>query len=76
MVTLCLASGKKDKIRPGDILGALTKDAGLAGSMIGKIDITSSHSYVAIHRSHADKAHDYFQNGTLKGRRVQVRKMK
>lgn len=76
MVTLCLASGKKDKIRPGDILGALTKDAGLAGSMIGKIDITSSHSYVAIHRSHADKAHDYLQNGTLKGRRVQVRKMK
>ena len=76
MVTLCLASGKKDKIRPGDILGALTKDAGLAGSMIGKIDITPFNSYVAIHHSQADKAHEYLQNGTLKGRRVQVKKMK
>lgn len=75
MITLCLLAGKKDKIRPGDILGALTKDAGLPGSMIGKIDITPFHSYVAIHRSHADKAYHYLQNGTLKGKRVQVRKM-
>lgn len=76
MITLCMASGKKDKIRPGDILGALTKDAGLDGSMIGKIDITPFNSYVAIHRSQADKAYDYLQNGKLKGRKVSVRKMK
>jgi ATP-independent RNA helicase DbpA len=76
MVTLCLASGKKDKIRPGDILGALTKDAGLPGNMIGKIDISAFHSYVAIHRSQAERAEKYLQNGTLKGRKVSVRKMK
>lgn len=75
MITLCLASGKKDKIRAGDILGALTKDAGLAGNTIGKIDITAMHSYVAIHRSQADKAHQYLQNGKLKGRKVSVRKI-
>lgn len=75
MVTLCLASGKKDKIRPGDILGALTKDAGLAGSTIGKINITAMHSYVAIHHSQADKAHQYLQSGKLKGRKVNVRKI-
>lgn len=73
MVTLRLSSGRKDKIRPGDILGALTKDAGLAGSMIGKIDIAALYSCVAIHRSKADKAFQYFQNGKLKGRKVQVR---
>lgn len=76
MITLCLASGKKDKIRPGDILGALTKDAGLAGNMIGKIDITPFYSYVAIHKSQAKKAYEYLQNGSLKGRKVSVRTMK
>ncbi|PWY54349.1 ATP-dependent RNA helicase DbpA [Legionella qingyii] len=75
MVTLCLASGKKDKIRPGDILGALTKDAGLAGNTIGKINITTIYSYVAIHHSQADKAYQYLQSGKLKGRKVNVRKI-
>ncbi|WP_131775198.1 ATP-dependent RNA helicase DbpA [Legionella cincinnatiensis] len=75
MITLCLASGKKDKIRPGDILGALTKDAGLAGNTIGKINITAMYSYVAIHHSQADKAYQYLQNGKLKGRKVNVHKI-
>jgi ATP-independent RNA helicase DbpA len=75
MVTLCLAVGKKDKIRPGDVLGALTKDAGLEGTTIGKINITAMYSYVAIHRNHADKAYQYLQNGKLKGRKVNVRKI-
>ncbi|QMT60834.1 ATP-dependent RNA helicase DbpA [Legionella sp. PC997] len=75
MVTLCLASGKKDKIRPGDILGALTKDAGLPGNTIGKINITAMYSYVAIHHSQADQAYQYLQSGKLKGRKVNVRKI-
>lgn len=74
MVSLCLMAGKKDKIRPGDILGALTKDAGLPGTAIGKIDITALYSYVAIHRDYADKAYRYFQNGKLKGRKVSVKR--
>ncbi len=76
MVTLCLNAGRKDKIRPGDILGALTKDAGLAGDTIGKIDITPLYSYVAIHQNHADKAFEYLQTGKLKGRKVNVKKLK
>lgn len=76
MVTLCLLSGKKDKIRPGDILGALTKDAGLPGHAIGKIDIIALYSYVAVHQDYADKAYLYLQNGNLKGRKVTVRKVK
>ena len=76
MVTLCLSAGRKDKIRPGDILGALTKDAGLPGNAIGKIDIAALHAYVAIHRNHADKAYQYLQNGKLKGRKVNVRKLR
>ena len=37
MHTLCIGAGRKDKLRPGDILGALTGDAGLPGSQVGKI---------------------------------------
>lgn len=73
MMTLFLSAGKKDKIRPGDILGALTKDAGLAGDSIGKIDIGTFHSFVAIHKSQAQKACNHLQSGKLKGRRVQAR---
>lgn len=76
MITLCLSAGRKDKIRPGDILGALTKDAGLAGDTIGKIDITTLYSYVAIHHKQAEKAYQYFQNGKLKGRKVSVKKLR
>jgi ATP-independent RNA helicase DbpA len=76
MVTVCLNAGKKDKIRAGDILGALTKDAGLPGSAIGKIDITALSSYVAIHKSHIDRAYHYLQDGKLKGRKVQVKRLR
>lgn len=75
MVTLCLSAGKKDKIRPGDILGALTKDAGLAGDAIGKINVGALYSYVAIQQKFADKAYQYFIDGKLKGRRVNVKKI-
>jgi ATP-independent RNA helicase DbpA len=76
MATLCLYAGKKDKIRPGDILGALTKDAGLNADAIGKIDITALYSYVAIKQNQADNAYQYFITGKLKGRKVNVKKVK
>ena len=76
MGTLCLFAGRKDKIRPGDILGALTKDAGLLSNMIGKIDITALYSYVAIHHSQIKRAYQYLQTGTLKGRKIEVKWLK
>lgn len=75
MVTLSLKGGRKDKIRPGDILGALTKDAGIAADMVGKINITTLFSYVAIHRSKVDIALQYFKSGNLKGRKANAKKL-
>jgi ATP-independent RNA helicase DbpA len=75
MVTLRLNIGRKDKIRPGDILGALTKDAGIAGDLIGKIDITPLYSYVAIHNKEASAAIKYFSNGKVKGSKVHVKRL-
>lgn len=75
MVTLCINAGRKDKIRPGDILGGLTKDAGLPGDAVGKIDITALYSYVAVKRESAGKAYDYFLNGKIKGKKAGVKKL-
>ncbi|MFA5960989.1 MAG: ATP-dependent RNA helicase DbpA [Tatlockia sp.] len=75
MVTLCLFAGKKEKIRAGDILGALTKEAGIQAQSIGKIDITPFNSYVAIHESEADKAYHALLNGKLKGRKIALKKL-
>ena len=73
--TLVIAGGRKDKVRPGDILGALTGDAGIPGSAVGKIDITEFSAYVTLENSQADKALGRLINGKIKGRRFKVRKL-
>lgn len=73
MATLCIQAGKRDKVRAGDILGALTQDAGLPGDAVGKINVTDNYSYVAVRCDHSEKAYRYFQNGKLKGRKVRLR---
>jgi len=76
MVTIQLDSGRKNKIRPGDILGALTGDAGLSGSQIGKIDIFELSSYVAIERDALRQAMNYLAQGKIKGRSIRARKLR
>lgn len=73
MTTLQLDSGKKNKLRPGDLLGALTKDAGLAGNKIGKINIYDMLSYIAVESDIADAALNHFRHGKVKGRKVKAR---
>ncbi len=68
MVTLSINGGRKSKLRPGDILGALTKDGGLAGTSVGKINCFDYYSYVAIERSVADKAEKALSTKKIKGR--------
>jgi ATP-independent RNA helicase DbpA len=53
--TLVIEGGKKDKLRPGDILGALTGDMGLEAKDVGKIDIYEKQSYVAITKERIEK---------------------
>ncbi|KAB7764922.1 ATP-dependent RNA helicase DbpA [Xanthomonas maliensis] len=75
MTTLRIDGGKTDKLRAGDILGALTGDAGLSGAAIGKIAIYPTRSYVAIARAQASKALAHLQAGKIKGRRFRVSKL-
>jgi ATP-dependent RNA helicase DbpA len=75
MATLQILGGRKDKIRPGDVLGALTGEAGFDGKQIGKINVMDMVTYVAIERSVADDAARRLGAGKLKGRKVKVRRM-
>jgi len=75
MVTLCIDGGKKEKVRAGDIIGALTKEAGLAFEKIGKIDINDYSTYVAVHQSIAKQALQHLQDGKIKGRKFRARKL-
>ncbi|MBV7535274.1 ATP-dependent RNA helicase DbpA [Duganella sp. sic0402] len=81
MMTLVISGGKKDKLRPGDVLGALTGDAGLSKEQVGKINVTEFQTYVAIDRR---VAYDAFANlskgnplggdfGAFKGRNFKMR---
>ena len=75
MDTIQILGGRKEKIRPGDILGALTGEAGFAGTQIGKINVTEFHSYVAVERGIAREAVKRLSNGKIKGRKAKVRRM-
>ncbi len=73
MMTLALSAGRKDKIRAGDILGALTGENGLPASKIGKITITDLHSYVAVERGSAKQALKRLSTNKVKGRNIKAR---
>ncbi len=75
MATVCIDGGRKDKMRPGDILGALTGDAGLRAEDVGKIDVFATRAYVAIRRALVDAAVARLRAGTIKGRRYRVRRI-
>ena len=73
MRTLQILGGRKEKIRAGDVLGALTKDLGYAGAQIGKINVNEFSTYVAVEAGIAAEACTRLLAGKVKGRSVKVR---
>ena len=73
MVTLQIVGGRKEKIRPGDVLGALTGEAGFAASQVGKINVNEFSTYVAVDRQIAKQALAALSGGRIKGKKVKVR---
>ena len=74
MVTLQIAGGRKEKIRPGDVLGALTgPDGGFKREQIGRISVTDFSTFVAVERAVAGEALRKLNAGKVKGRSVRVR---
>ncbi|MFT4512679.1 MAG: ATP-independent RNA helicase DbpA [Planctomycetota bacterium] len=73
METILISGGRKDKVRKGDILGALTGDAGgLRGADIGKIEIQDRLSYVAVSRRAIGDAVKSLNKGRIKGKRFRA----
>jgi ATP-independent RNA helicase DbpA len=75
MATLQIVGGRKEKIRAGDVLGALTGEAGFTREQVGKINVNEFSTYVAVVRSIAKQAVDKLSSGRVKGRSVKVRLM-
>jgi ATP-independent RNA helicase DbpA len=73
MATVHIQAGRKDKIRPGDVLGALTADLGYTREQVGKIDINEFATYVAVERSIAAAVVQRLNSGRIKGRAVKAR---
>ena len=76
MITLSINGGRKNKIRAGDILGALTSKTDLPGKQIGKIDIFDTIAYVAVERPVAKQALKILTEGKIKGRKYRIKKLR
>jgi ATP-independent RNA helicase DbpA len=71
--TLVISAGRKDKMRPGDILGALTGEAGgLNASDVGKIEIQDRLAYVAVSKRIVRVALQRLRDGRIKGRKQRI----
>jgi ATP-dependent RNA helicase DbpA len=73
MVTLQIVGGRKEKIRAGDVLGALTGEAGFKREQVGKINVNEYSTYVGLDRRIADEALQKLSAGKVKGKSVRVR---
>ncbi len=73
MQTIQILGGRKEKIRPGDVLGALTKDLGFTGAQIGKINVNEFSTYVAVARDIAQQVLKKLSTAKVKGKTVKVR---
>jgi len=76
MATIHIQAGRKEKVRPGDVLGALTSDLGYTREQVGKIDINEFATYVAMERGVAGEAAARLNDGKIKGRSFKARLLK
>ena len=73
-VRLFIGAGRQAKVRPGDLVGAITNEAGLPARAVGAIQIADSYSLVEVVEEEADKIIAALKASSIKGRRVTVRR--
>jgi ATP-independent RNA helicase DbpA len=73
MTTIQISGGRKNKLRPGDLLGALTAQGGIPGAAVGSIDLFDSYGYVAVQNQYAQKAQRQLSERPIKGRKYRAR---
>lgn len=72
MTRLMVTIGRKDYVRPGDIVGAIAGEANIPGNTIGSIDIFDKYTYVDVPKDVANRVVDAMEGNTIKGRRVNI----
>lgn len=73
MSTIQIIGGRKEKIRAGDVMGAMCADFGYSRDQIGKISVNDFSTYVAVDRRIAAAACEKLNNGRVKGKSVRAR---
>jgi ATP-independent RNA helicase DbpA len=73
MTTIQISGGRKNKLRPGDLLGALTAQGGIPGDVVGSIDLFDTVAYVAVQNKHVPKALRQLSDHPIKGRKYRAR---
>lgn len=72
MVRLFINIGKKQRVRPGDILGAIAGESGMDGKLIGTIDMYDKYTFVEVPREYAREVLNAMKNVKIKGKTVAV----
>ncbi|MBN1623230.1 MAG: DEAD/DEAH box helicase [Clostridia bacterium] len=72
MVRLFINIGKDNKIRPGDIVGAIAGETGMHGKLIGSIDIYEKFTFVEVPRENAREVLDIMKNAQIKGKKINI----
>jgi ATP-dependent RNA helicase DeaD len=72
MVRLFISIGHNERIRPGDIVGAIAGEAGIPGNVIGGIDIFDKFTYVDVPKREVNRIIERMDNNTIRGKRVTV----
>jgi ATP-independent RNA helicase DbpA len=73
MTTIRINGGRKNKLRPGDLLGALTAEDGVSSEAVGSIDLFDTYSYVAVRNAQVADALRQLSSRPIKGRRYRAR---
>jgi ATP-independent RNA helicase DbpA len=73
MTTIEISGGRKNKLRAGDLLGALTADRGIPGASVGSIDLFETYSYVAVRNAESARALQQLVSQPIKGRKYRAR---
>jgi superfamily II DNA/RNA helicase len=76
ITTLYIKAGKKNKIRPGDLVGAIIGATGLPAETVGVIDIYDNYTYVDIMGGYGNEVLEKLKDGTIKGKKIKIEKAK
>lgn len=72
MVRLFINIGKKDRVKPGDILGAIAGESGMPGKLVGAIDMYDKYTFVEVPREYGKEVLEAMKNVKIKGRSVNM----